>query len=191
MLETLTRNWWVLAARGAISVVFGLLALAWPGLTVLALVLLFGAYALVDGVLELYAALFNRSRTGGRRAWLAVEGLVGVLAAIAAFVWPQITALALLYLIAAWALVTGVAEISAAIRLRQEIQGEWLLALSGLLSILFAVLAFVYPRAGALAVIWLIATYAIVFGVVLLALAFRLRRYHAQAVPRRATSATV
>ena len=194
MLETLTRNWWVLAVRGGIAVVFGVLALIWPGITVLALVLLFGAYALVDGVLELYAALFNRglnrARTGGQRVWLAVEGVVGVLAAIVAFVWPQITALALLYVIAAWALITGVAEISAAIRLRQEIQGEWLLALSGVLSILFAVLAFVYPRAGALAVVWLIATYAIVFGVVLLALAFRLRRYHTQAVPRGASSAT-
>jgi uncharacterized membrane protein HdeD (DUF308 family) len=190
MLEILTRNWWVLAVRGGIAVVFGVLALAWPGLTVLALVLLFGAYAFVDGVLELYAALFNRRRTGGQRAWLAVEGVVGVLAAIAAFMWPQITALALLYLIAAWALITGVAEISAAIRLRQEIQGEWLLALSGVLSILFAVLAFVFPRAGALAVIWLIATYAIVFGLVLLALALRIRRYHAASVPQRATSAT-
>src|SRR4051812_25399052 len=194
MLETLTQNWWVLAVRGGIAVIFGVLAVLWPGLTVLALVLLFGAYALVDGVLELYAALFNRglngARTGGQRAWLAVEGVVGVLAAIVAFVWPQITALALLYLIAARALVTGVAEIFAAIRLRQEIQGEWLLALSGVLSIIFAILAFIFPQAGALAVVWLIATYAIVFGAVLLALAFRIRRYHTQVPPRGARSAT-
>jgi uncharacterized membrane protein HdeD (DUF308 family) len=190
MLETLTRNWWVLAVRGGIAVVFGVVALIWPGLTVLALVLLFGAYALVDGVLALYAALVDRRRTGGQRAWLAVEGVVGVLAAIAAVVWPQITALALLYVIAAWALITGVAEILMAIRLRQEIQGEWLLALSGVLSILFAIVAVVYPRTGALAVVWVIAAYAIIFGIALLVLAFRLRRYHAHAVPGGATSAT-
>jgi uncharacterized membrane protein HdeD (DUF308 family) len=190
MLETLTRNWWVLAVRGGIAVVFGIVALIWPGLTVLALVLLFGAYALVDGVLALYAALVDRRRTGGQRAWLAVEGVVGVLAAIVAFVWPQITALALLYVIAAWALITGVAEIFTAIRLRQEIQGEWLLALSGVLSILFGIVAVVYPRTGALAIVWVIAVYAIIFGIALLVLAFRLRRYHTQAAPGGATSAT-
>lgn len=194
MLDTLSRNWWVLAVRGGSAVIFGVVALVWPDLTVLALVLLFGAYALVDGVLALYAALVNRGLdrelTGGQRAWLAVEGVAGVLAAIVAFVWPQITALALLYLIAAWALVTGVAEIFLAVRLRREIQGEWLLALGGVLSILFAVLAFAFPQAGALAVLWLIATYAIAFGVVVLVLAFRVRRYHTQAVPGGARSAT-
>jgi len=176
MLETLTRHWWVLAVRGGVAVLFGLLALIWPGITVLALVLLFGAYALVDGVLALYTALANRPEAQGRRGWLALEGVAGVLAAIGAVVWPGITALALLYLIAAWALVTGVAEIVAAIRLRREIQGEWLMALSGVLSIVFGLLAFFYPTAGALAVVWLIATYAIVFGVVLLVLAFQMHR---------------
>jgi uncharacterized membrane protein HdeD (DUF308 family) len=187
MLETLTRNWWVLAVRGGAAVLFGLLALIWPGITVLALVLLFGAYALVDGVLALYAALTNRPAAQGRRGWLALEGVAGVLAAIGAVVWPGITALVLLYLIAAWAVVTGVAEIVAAIRLRREIQGEWLMALSGVLSIVFGLLAFFFPAAGALAVIWLIAAYAIVFGVVLLVLGFRLRRH--AAVPRGSTSA--
>src|SRR3954452_225815 len=113
MLETLTRHWWILAVRGALAVLFGLLALIWPGITVLALVLLFGAYALVDGVMALYTALFDRGRRGGRAGWLVLEGVAGVLAAIGAVVWPGITALALLYLIAAWALVTGVAEILA------------------------------------------------------------------------------
>jgi uncharacterized membrane protein HdeD (DUF308 family) len=187
MLETLTRHWWILAVRGAVAVLFGLLALIWPGITVLALVLLFGAYALVDGVLALYAALANRPEARGRRGWLAVEGVAGVLAAIVAVVWPGITALALLYIIAAWALVTGAFEIAAAIRLRREIQGEWLLALSGALSIVFGLLAFIYPSAGALAVVWLIATYAIVFGVVLLVLGFRLR--HRAAVSGGFTSA--
>src|SRR3954465_7255675 len=149
MLETLARNWWVLAVRGALAVLFGLLALIWPGITVLALVLLFGAYALVDGVMALYTALFDRGRLGGRGAgWLVLEGVAGVLAAIGAAVWPGITALVLLYLIAAWALVTGVSEILTAIRLRQEIQGEWLLALSGVLSIVFGLLAFLLPHRG-------------------------------------------
>jgi uncharacterized membrane protein HdeD (DUF308 family) len=120
MLETLTRNWWVLALRGAIAVLFGLLALIWPGITVLALVLLFGAYALVDGVMALYTALFDRGRPRGRTGWLVLEGVAGVLAGIGAVVWPGITALALLYLVAAWALVTGVAEILAAFRLRRH-----------------------------------------------------------------------
>jgi len=191
MIETLTRNWWVLAARGALAVLFGLLALIWPGITVLALVLLFGAYALVDGVMALYTALFDRGRLGGRGAgWLVLEGVAGVLAAIGAIVWPGITALVLLYLIAAWALVTGVAEIVAAIRLRREIEGEWLLILTGALSIMFGLLAFVFPGAGALAVVWLIATYAIAFGVVMVILAFRLRRHGAGTVTYGATSAS-
>jgi uncharacterized membrane protein HdeD (DUF308 family) len=190
MLDTLTRHWWVLAVRGALAVLFGLLALIWPGITVLALVLLFGAYALVDGVMALYTALFDRGRTGGRGGWLVLEGVAGVLAAIGAFVWPGITALVLLYLIAAWALVTGVAEILAAIRLRREIEGEWLMILSGALSILFGLLAFLFPGAGALAVVWLIATYAIAFGVVMVILAFRLRRHRVGTVAGGATSAT-
>ena len=189
MLEILTRNWWVLAVRGALAVLFGLLALIWPGITVLALVLLFGAYALVDGVMALYTALFDRGRLGGRGGgWLVLEGVAGVLAAIGAVVWPGITALVLLYLIAAWALVTGVAEILTAIRLRREIEGEWLLILTGALSILFGLLAFLFPGAGALAVVWLIAAYAIAFGVVMLILAFRLRRHGVGAAAGGATS---
>src|SRR3954447_18487187 len=189
MLETLTRNWWVLAVRGALAVLFGLLALIWPGITVLALVLLFGAYALVDGVMGLYTALFDRGRPGGRGGgWLVLEGVAGVLAAIGAVVWPGITALVLLYLIAAGALVTGVAEIVAAIRLRREIQGEGLMILRGALSILFGLLAFLFPGAGALAVVWLVAAYAIAFGVVMLILAFRLRRHGVGTVADGATS---
>ncbi|MGZ4650334.1 MAG: HdeD family acid-resistance protein [Kineosporiaceae bacterium] len=191
MLETLTRHWWVLAVRGALAVLFGLLALIWPGITVLALVLLFGAYALVDGVMALYTALFDRGRPGGRGGgWLVLEGVAGVLAAIGAVVWPGITALVLLYLIAAWALVTGVAEIVAAIRLRREIEREWLMILSGALSILFGLLAFIFPGAGALAVVWLIAAYAIAFGVVMLILGFRLQRHRIGTVAGGATSAT-
>jgi uncharacterized membrane protein HdeD (DUF308 family) len=145
-----------------------------PGITLTALVLLYGAFALVDGVFAVAAALFGRRR--GMPWWaMLVEGLFGIAIGILTFAWPGITALALLYLIAAWAVITGVFEIAAAIRLRQEIQGEWLLALSGALSVLFGVVLVLYPGAGALAVVWLIGAYAIAFGVLLLVLGFRLR----------------
>jgi uncharacterized membrane protein HdeD (DUF308 family) len=175
MLETLSRYWWVVALRGAAAVIFGLIALIWPGITLLALVILFGAYALVDGVGALIAAFGGRGRTGGR-GWLIVEGIAGIVVAIVTFFWPDVTTLVLLWFIAAWALVTGVLEIVAAIQLRREIQGEWLLILSGALSVLFGLLLIVVPGTGALALVYLIGAYAIVFGIVLLTLAFRVRR---------------
>jgi uncharacterized membrane protein HdeD (DUF308 family) len=176
MLETLTRYWWAVALRGAVALLFGLLALIWPGITVIVLVALFGAYALVDGAFALGTAIFGRRDGAGGRGWLVVEGIAGIAVGILTFAWPGVTALVLLWLIAAWALVTGVLEIVAAVRLRREIQGEWVLALSGVLSVLFGIVLIVWPAAGALAVVFLIAIYAIVFGVVLLALALRLRR---------------
>src|SRR5256885_4424651 len=130
MLDALARNWWVVALRGALAVLFGVLALVWPAITIGVLVLLFGAYALVDGVFALGSALFGGARVEGRRAWLILEGVVGVAAGIVAFVWPGVTALALLWVIAAWAIITGVLEIATAIRLRRELRGEWLLVLS-------------------------------------------------------------
>ena len=136
MVIVLARNWWALVLRGLFAVLFGIMALAWPGITLGALVLLYGAYALADGVFAIAAVMAGR--TGGRPWWsLLVEGLVGIAVGIMTFAWPGITALVLLYLIAAWAVVTGIFEIVAAIRLREEIRGEWLLALSGILSILF------------------------------------------------------
>jgi uncharacterized membrane protein HdeD (DUF308 family) len=176
MIEALARNWWVVALRGAAALVFGILALVWPGITVLVLVALFGAYALVDGIFALGTAIFGRGATGGSRAWLVVEGVAGIIAGILTFAWPGVTALVLLWLIALWAVVTGVLEIVAAIRLRRELRGEWMLILSGVISVLFGILLMVWPAAGALAVTVLIGLYAIVFGVVLLALSFRLRR---------------
>jgi uncharacterized membrane protein HdeD (DUF308 family) len=175
MLLTLTRYWWAVVLRGVAAVLFGLMALIWPGITVIVLVALFGAYALVDGTIGLGTAVFG-GRERGRRGWLVVEGIAGVLAGISTFAWPGITALALLWLIAAWALVTGVLEIVAAVRLRREIQGEWLLALSGVLSVLFGILLAVWPAAGALSVVFVIGIYAIVFGVALVGLGLRLRR---------------
>lgn len=181
MSATLARNWWTVALRGLVAVLFGIAAFVWPGLTLLALVWLFGIYALVDGVFTLVSAVTNRSEND--RWWLLlVEGIVGIAAGIIAIAWPGITAFALLYLIAAWAIVTGVLEIIAAIRLRQEIEGEWVLALSGLLSLVFGILLVIWPGAGVLAMIWLIAAYAIVFGVFLIILGFRLRSWRERGV---------
>jgi uncharacterized membrane protein HdeD (DUF308 family)/sporulation protein YlmC with PRC-barrel domain len=157
------------------AILFGILAFAWPGITLFVLVLFFGAYMLVDGLFAIVAAV----RAAGREArwWLLlIEGVLGVLAGLVAAFWPGLTALALLYFIAAWAIVTGILEIAAAVRLRREIAGEWALGLSGLLSLLFGVLLVVIPApAGILSLLWLIGVYAIAFGVVLLVLAFRVR----------------
>ena len=177
VLPVLSRNWWALALRGLAAILFGLLAFILPGITLGALILLFGAYMLVDGVFAIVAAV----RAAGRDArwWLLlVEGILGVLAGIVAFVWPGLTALALLYFVAAWAIVTGIFEIVGAIRLRREIEGEWALILGGALSVLFGVLLMVIPApAGLLSLLWLIGVYAVAFGVVLIVLAFRVRAH--------------
>ncbi len=179
MMQVLARNWWALALRGLFAILFGVAAFAWPGLTLAALVILFGAYALVDGVFALIAAV--RAAEAHARWWLFVlEGLAGIIVGIITFVWPGITALVLLYLIAWWALITGVFEIAAAIRLRKEISREWTLVLGGLASIIFGLLLLYHPGAGALAVVWLIGLYALVFGVLFLMLGFRLRGHGAQ-----------
>jgi uncharacterized membrane protein HdeD (DUF308 family) len=165
----------MLALRGLAAIVFGVLAFVWPDITLFALVLLFGAYMLVDGIFAIVAAV----RAAGREArwWLLlIEGVLGVLAGLVAAFWPGLTALALLYFIAAWAIVSGILEVIGAIRLRQEIEGEWALGLSGALSVLFGILLVVIPApAGLLSLVWLIGAYALVFGVLLLVLAFRLR----------------
>ena len=174
MLATLARNWWVFVLRGVLAILFGIAAWVWPGLTLTALVYLFGAYALVDGVFAVVAGIASR---GENRRWWAelLVGVAGIVLGILTFAWPGVTALALLYLIAAWALVTGVFEIVAAIQLRAVIENEWLLGLGGLASVLFGVLLIVFPGAGALGLLWLIAAYAVLFGVLVIALGFRLR----------------
>ena len=173
-IAVLARNWWVIALRGVIAIVFGVITLLLPGVTLAALMLLFGAYALVEGILNIVAAI--RDRRGGRTSGaLLLEGMVSIAAGLITIVVPGVTALALLYLIAAWAIITGVLEIVAAVRLRKVIRHEWWLALSGALSVILGVLMMIAPAAGALAVVLWIGAYAIVFGVLLVALAFRLR----------------
>ena len=176
MVIVLARNWWALVLRGLFAVLFGIAAFTWPGITLGALVILYGAYALADGGLAIAAALVGRPH--GMPWWaLLLEGLVGITLGIMTFAWPGNTALVLLYLVSAWAVVTGVFEIAAAIRLRREIQGEWVLALSGVLSVLFGLALVINPGAGALAVVWIIGAYAIAFGALLIALGFRLRSW--------------
>jgi uncharacterized membrane protein HdeD (DUF308 family) len=179
MFVAIVGSWRAVAARGVAAVLFGLLALVWPGITLGALVLLFGAFALVDGAMMLAAALTGARDAQGRHLPLVLQGLLGVAVGIVTFVWPGITALALLLLIAVWAFMTGTLAIGAAIRLRRVIDNEWLLGASGVLSVLFAVALVVAPRSGALAVTWLIGFYALVYGVFLLGLAWRLHQLEA------------
>lgn len=176
MLRDLGQNWGWIVLRGVAAVIFGVLAIAWPGITFSALVIVWGAYALADGVLALVAAWQVRDQS--KPFWsLIIVGLLGIAAGVATFAWPGITALALLMVIAVWALVMGIFQIVAAIRLRKEIENEWFLGLSGAVSVLFGVLMIARPGAGALAMLWTIAGYAIVFGALLIVFGFRLRSY--------------
>jgi uncharacterized membrane protein HdeD (DUF308 family) len=169
-----TGHWWALALRGVIAILFGVAVFLRPDIALEALILLFGAYALVDGVFAI-VGVFRGTRSGTPRWLLLVEGVAGILAGIIALIFPGLTAVALLYLVAAWAVVTGLAQIATAIRLRQEIRGEWALILGGILSVLFGLLLAVLPGVGILSLIWLIGAYAVAFGVLLLITAFQVR----------------
>ena len=174
MITTLAQNWWTLVVRGVAAIIFGILAYLWPDITFTVLVLFFGAYALWDGVFAVIGAF----RTQGERRWaLILAGLVGIAAGLVTFFWPGAATLAILTIIAAWAIVTGVFEIIGAIRLRKEIEGEWFLLLSGLLSVLFGIALVIWPVAGLVAVTWMIGAYAIIFGILLIALGIRLRNW--------------
>lgn len=179
------RSWTVLALRGVVGIVFGILALAWPGITLLTLIALFAVYALASGFIAAAGAV--RHRRSEDDWWVALLlGLVSIGAGIVAVLQPALTALVLVLVMGANALVTGVLDIVAAIRLRRELTGEWLLALSGLASIVFGAVVFMYPGAGALALVWLISLYACVTGVLLLAQALRMRRLATGVAPVRA-----
>ncbi|HLK60488.1 MAG TPA: HdeD family acid-resistance protein [Chthonomonadaceae bacterium] len=180
MLHQFARNWWALALRGVLAILFGVLAFAMPLNTVTVLVWLFGAYVLVDGIFACITAV-RAAGHGERWGFLLFEGILGILAGIITFAWPAITVLTLLYLIAFWAIFTGALEIAAAIRLRKLIENEWMLALTGGVSLLLGILLILAPAAGLLVLAWMIAwmvgAYAILFGLLLLGLAFRLRRH--------------
>jgi uncharacterized membrane protein HdeD (DUF308 family) len=176
MLTRLAHHWWIYALRGVAAILFGVAAFGWPHLTIAVLIVLFGAYALVDGIFLIFSALAGWSQI--EDPWLILlEGLIGVGIGAVTFHSPAITGLALLIFIAAWSLATGVLEIAAAMRLRKEIAGEFWLLLSGILSIGFAIVLMWFPVAGALGLIWVIGAYAIAFGVMLIALGLKLNGF--------------
>lgn len=173
MLALLTDRWWALVVRGLAALLFGVLALLWPELTLFVLVLLVGVFFLVDGLFLLVGAFSSGER--GHRWLLTLQGALSLAFGALIFLWPGVSALVLLAFIATWALVTGVVQVVTAARLRAELTGEWLLVLSGVLSVLFGIALLIWPTAGAIAVAWLIGSYAIVLGIAWLALGLRLR----------------
>ena len=186
MLQMLAENWWIFAVRGVAAIIFGVLAFLWPGPTVIVLALLFGAYALVDGVAML-VSLIRGDPAARRNAWtVGLIGVLGVVAGIVAVIWPEITALSLLFVVAAWSIVTGITQIIAAIRLRREIEGELWLGLGGLITLLFGVYLAIFPGLGLLSLVWLVGVWAVIFGIVSLVLAYRLRAMQRGRAPQPA-----
>jgi uncharacterized membrane protein HdeD (DUF308 family) len=173
MLELLTRRWQLVVLRGVFAVLFGLIAVVWPEITVLALALLWGAYALVDGVTAVVMG-FGEG-TGADKAYMILLGVLGIGAGVITFFWPEITVVVLLVVIAVWAIVAGVMQIAAAIRLRKVIRNEWFLAVSGVVALALGILLVVQPAEGAIALLVAIATFAIAWGIVLVVFGFRLR----------------
>jgi uncharacterized membrane protein HdeD (DUF308 family) len=173
--ELFRHNWWVLVLRGVAAILFGILAFIWPGITIFTLVLLFGAYALVNGILALVIA-FKGPKRVARFGSLIFGALISIAAGIIALIWPGMTAFSLIIVIAAWAIVGGIAEIVAAIRLRKEISGEWLLVVAGIASILFGIALLLNPLIGALVLVWWIGGFTFAFGILLIVLGFRMRR---------------
>lgn len=175
MIAILSRDWWTMALRGLIAILFGVVTLAWPRLTLTVLVFWFGAYVFLDGVFGIIYAIQVRKQ--GSRWWVyLLEGLTGIVVGVLTFLLPGITALVLLYLIAAWIVITGILRIGAAIRLRRVIRGEALLVLSGILAVLYGLLLIAFPAAGSVAIVWLIGVYAVIIGILLLLLALQLRQ---------------
>lgn len=174
MVSYLQRSWWTLALRGLLAILFGMLAIFWPAITLEILILFFGAYSLVDGFASASGALAHRKHD--KTWWLFfLSGLVGTVIGILTFLLPGLTAFVLVILIAARALIVGIFEITAAYYLRREIHNEWFLILNGLLSILFAIVLFIFPGVGALALVWMIGIFAVIIGILLVAIAIKLR----------------
>lgn len=178
LLRALARNWWMFVVRGLAAIAFGVLAFAWAGATLPELTLLWAAYAFLDGAVALGAAVSGK---GATRWWLALTGLVGVLGGVIAVLWPAQAALALLYVIAAWAIAIGVVQVIGAIRLRKDMRGEWFLVLSGVVSIAFGALLFAAPDRGAAVLPWMFGLFALLLGVAYILFGWRLRKHRAGA----------
>ena len=177
LLSALAENWWLLLLRGLVAIAFGVIAFFWPDITLAALTYLFGIYAIVDGIVAIWAAFNAPIGDAGPRWWLGLSGVVSILAGIAAFAYTGMTTLVLLMVIAIWAIIIGLVQIWGAIELRKILDDTWLLGLTGALSIAFGVILIVKPGAGAVALVWTIGWFAIVFGGLYIALAFRLRQF--------------
>ncbi|RAJ02539.1 uncharacterized membrane protein HdeD (DUF308 family) [Chitinophaga skermanii] len=177
MLHELAKNWWLFVLRGVFAIIFGLIAFFWPGITLTILTIFLGAYLLVDGIFTFIYAFQVKKQESQWWVYL-LEGLLGVAAGILILSWPGITALYIVFLVAFWAIVTGILEIIAAIRLRKVINNEWMLILAGILSIIFGVLIFSQPITGAVVIAWWIGIYAILFGVMLISVGVKLNKYH-------------
>ncbi len=175
MLDGLARNWWLILLRGICAIIFGLLAIAWPGLSLFTLIILYGVFALFDGGLAIGAAIMGD--TPAPRWWLALVGVLGIAAGAVTLAWPGITGLVLLFFIAGWAIAAGVFQIVGAIRLRKEINDEWLLIASGVVSVLFGILILMFPGAGALSLAFVIGIFALVYGFLLVGFAMKLRKH--------------
>ena len=177
LLNSLADNWWLLLLRGIAAIAFGVLAFFWPDLTLVTLIWLWGAYALSDGIIAIWAAFNAQGGDAGPRWWLGLSGVVSIIAGVGAFAYTGMTTLVLLMFIASWAIIVGAVQIWGAIALRKVVQHEWPLILNGVMSIAFGVILFAQPGAGALAFVWMIAWYAIFFGGLYVALAVRLKQY--------------
>ena len=177
LLRSLADNWWLLLLRGIAAIAFGVLAFFWPGLTLVTLTLLWGAYTLMDGIIAIWAAFNASGGDAGPRWWLGLSGVVSILASVVTFYYTGETTLVLLMFIAVWAIIIGALQIWGAIALRKVLQHEWLLILNSMLSIAFGVILMAQPGAGALAFVWMVAWYAIFFGGLYIALALQLKQY--------------
>ena len=188
MLEVMSRNWWALLIRGIAAVLFGLAILfLWPGLVIQTLVWVFAVYAVVDGIFAIITGIQHRTHPN----WWAVvlEGIISILAGIGAFLFPGLAVLTLLYIIAFWAVATGVLQIISAIQLRKEIDNEWMLILGGILSIIFGVLLVIFPESSIVTLLWLFGGLSIAWGIMLIILAFRVRNMGGTATTPTRTAA--
>ena len=174
--QVVSRNWWMLALRGVLAIIFGLVALVFPGIALLAFIYIFAAYAIIDGIVAVVVSIGERSSLS-RWGWVLVEGILSIVAGIVAVAYPGLTALVLLYIVAAWAILTGITEIVAAFIIREQAWQEWALGLAGLFSIIFGIVLFIRPGAGLLTILWLVGIYAIIFGVLFIVRAFQLRSW--------------